>query len=730
MKKILTLLAALVTVSEIIMAQTLNVVTGNVTYQFPASQAGDMTYADGTTIDIMGRTFTLSDISEMYVDDTEVTDNTVNVQYNGTTATVTVAGNVAQYVSATVSGAHVSLVQSDDLGDDTGKIEYILTGNSSDGSFYMEGTYKMDLTLDGLTLTNPSGAAIDIQNGKKINVTVKKGTVNTLTDGANGTQKACFVIKGHAEIKGQGTLNVYGNTAHGIKTSDFMTVKNLTLNILKAVKDGLHANEYCLVESGTLTIKNVGDDGIQTELDGTTSTGETTGHEDEDTGNIYIDGGTVNIEATAAGTKCMKADGDAVINGGDITLKAAGAIDTTDSSDLSYTAGIKGTNVTVNGGTLDITVTGNAGRGLAADNTLTVNGGTITVNNSGAGQTISSDNCTAKGFKALSMALNSGTITITMTGTGGKGIRVGDGTKTTSGQTTRYTNVTGTFTIGTTDGNGPTLTISTTGAQLGSSSGGGGWGGGRPGGGGQSSSGSSAKGIKAICAATLYGGEVVVTTTKDGAEGLESKTAVYIEGGKHYFQCYDDCINSAGKIFFNGGVTVCYSNGNDSVDSNAGTTGAITIGNGAVFAYTSKGAPEEGLDCDNNSYIQITGTGIGISAGAAQGGGGGGWGGSSSGNTISNAKQGYAFITSSISYSAGRYYTVADSSGNNLVTYSFPTSLSSTLSLITATGMKSGNSYTIKYSTTAPTDAATAWHGLYIGSTASGSNNVTSFTAK
>lgn len=79
-------------------AQTLNVVTDNVTYAFPASKVGEMTYKDGTTLTIGGKVFTISDINKMYVDDSEVTDNEVAVTYNSTNATVTVAGNVAQYV--------------------------------------------------------------------------------------------------------------------------------------------------------------------------------------------------------------------------------------------------------------------------------------------------------------------------------------------------------------------------------------------------------------------------------------------------------------------------------------------------------------------------------------------------------------------------------------------------------------------------------------------------------
>jgi hypothetical protein len=265
---------------------------------------------------------------------------------------------------------------------------------------------------------------------------------------------------------------------------------------------------------------------------------------------------------------------------------------------------------------------------------------------------------------------------------------------------TTWSNIKGSYTQGKADGTGPTLTISQTGGT---------------------SSSSSAKAIKVICAVTIYGGETTVSTTKSGAEGLESKTGIDIRGGQHYLQCYDDCINSKGKITFNGGVTVCYSNGNDAVDSNAGTAGAITIGNGTVFAYMTKGDPDEGLDCDNNNYISITGTGIGISAGGKQ---------SSTSGTVTGAKQGYAFLTKPASYATNTYYTLADAEGNNLVTYSFEATVKNSLSFITATGMTSKGTYTIKSSTTAPADATTSWHGLYLGSSAAGTTAVTNFTAK
>ena len=976
MKKILILFSTIF-VPVVVLAQTLNVVQGNVTYAFPASQCGEMVYDGGTTCTILNKAFTLTDVDSMFVDDSNVTNNTVEVAYNGNSVKIRVAGNIAQFVTPTLSGAHVKIDQHEDLKDEMGEITYSLSGLSDDGEFYMTGSYKATIELNGLALknTNPvfSGAAMNIMNGKRIAMSVKKDTENTLTDAANGEQKSALYCKGHLELKGKGVLNVYGTLAHAIKSAEYMQIKNCTVNVKQAVKDGISCDEYFLMESGELTIAGVGDDAIQVDIDGDTSTGEIAGHEDEDSGNIYIQGGTLNLNVTGDAAKGIKAAGDVKISGGSITVVQTGSIYVNDTdiiyptsikadgnlyitggsininntadggkglsadgiinidesnatvtiditangkggtaevngstdpmssykvyvsiptsggggmpsggtrawttvylyksdgtlvqqltntvnksngyntttfyyydfkspdsgtyyfksdnynsrgttytiksatftgptsgsgvyysitnsystsgstrtytlsnvtntyggtsdvsedngtgynaigikadgnltigggtitiknsgamskgmkskatltidggnitltpsgamqvinNDASYSMGIKTVDFIQNDGTLKITSSGAAGRGISATN-ITTNGGTLTINNSGNGQSGSTDDYTAKGLKAdTKIALNAGTITINMTGSGGKGIKCR-----------------GTYTQGTTDGNGPTLTVTTTGSRFGnSSSGGGGWGG--PGGG-MEQSGGSAKAIKIQGTIYMYGGTTEISTATNGAEGLESKTTIYIEGGKHYFKCYDDCINCSGAIYFNGGATVCYSNGNDAVDSNYGRTGAVTIGNGAVFAYTTKGSPEEGLDCDNNSYIQITGNGYAISAGGSQG-GGGGWGGTS-GNTISNAKQGYAFVTTTIGYTSGRYYTLADASGNNLITYSFPASCNSTLALFTAKGMVNGSTYYIKYSNSEPTDATTAWHGLYLGSSHQGTTSVTSFTAK
>lgn len=126
MKKLATFFATCAVCSAL-SAQTLNIVSGNVTYAVPAAQAGEMVYADGQTLTVLGKTLNMSKITRMYVDDTVVTDNSVNVTYSGSEAKVVIAGNIMQYVTPTVAGAYVSLTQEATVGDTTcGEISYSL----------------------------------------------------------------------------------------------------------------------------------------------------------------------------------------------------------------------------------------------------------------------------------------------------------------------------------------------------------------------------------------------------------------------------------------------------------------------------------------------------------------------------------------------------------------------------------------------------------------------------
>ncbi len=418
MKKIFALISALV-MTIVATGQTLNVKVGNVIYQYPASQTGEMTYTDGTKLTIMGKTYALNDVDAMTVNNDDVTNNCVTVEYGTTSAKVYVPGNVAQYVTPTINGSHVTIAQSNTSAVDDDEITYQLSGTTADGSLSLSGSYKCTVSLAGVTMTNPSGAAINITNSKRIQISAKKGTVNTLADGANGSQKACIYSKGQIQLQGGGTLNVTGNTKHAIKSASYVSIKNMTLNITSAVGDGISCEEYMQMKSGVVTISGVGDDGIQCDLGGTTSTGETADHDDEDSGNVYIEGGTLTITTTAAASKGIKADGDIRVTDGivNVTTTGNGTYDT-DDKDAKGCAGLNADgNMTINGGTLTLKSTGSGGKCIKVDGKLNVTGGVIEATTTGGTYKYGNADTQPKAIKSDGdMTISGGTIKATVSG--------------------------------------------------------------------------------------------------------------------------------------------------------------------------------------------------------------------------------------------------------------------------------------------------------------------------
>lgn len=643
--------------------------------------------------------------------DVILSGGTISLQVSGTDS-----NGISSDTNVTVSGANVTIISTSEDGKcfksdgtflmSSGSLNLTHSGNISKGISTVG-----DITISGGTVGINSSGTYAVVNNESSYCTAIKGDANVNINGGNITITMPASNQGGKAISADGsiaisggthTLNISGNDANGISADVNVTVSNTAdITITTSALDG----------------KGIKSDGM-----------------------IDITGGSVNITHSGNTSKGISADGNINISGGTIVINANGSTVVT-SNEPSYCTAIKGdADINISGGDITIVLptSNQGGKGIKSAGNMTISGNnTINIETHGNGATYTASSGTDVYSSSClrsegDMQILSGNITLTSSGNGGKGIKVGTKTATGSGGWggTTYT-YTGTYTQGSPDGTGPTLTISTTGSEVGSSGGGGGWPPG-PGGGGSSEGHASAKAIKVGGVATIYGGTTTISTTKNKAEGFESKTQINVEGGQHYLHCYDDCMNSAGKIIFNGGVTVCYGYGNDAIDSNAGTAGAITIGDGVAFAYTTKGDPEEGFDCDNNSYIRITGTGIGISAGGSQG-GGGGWPGGGGGNTITGAVQGYYFYTSSYSFQTGRYYTLSNTSGSggsNLVTFSFEGNCSSRLALITATGMQHGSTYYVKYGTQAPTNPTTAFHGLYLGGTSSASTQAFSFTAQ
>lgn len=231
----------------------------------------------------------------------------VMVTYNGSSAAVVVSNDIKSYITATIDGGDVTITST--ATDAINEITYGLEGTTTDGSFTFNGTYKATVELFGVSITNPTGPAINIMNGKRIEISVKKETVSTLTDGtstASDAWKGALYCKGHIQFKGKGTLNVYGNYAHAIKAGEYIEMKNCTINVHSAVKDAINCNQYFLMESGEINLSGFGDDGIQVDMESNNTSAE-------NTGNFAIKGGTINIDMSGATGESIKAEGSVSI---------------------------------------------------------------------------------------------------------------------------------------------------------------------------------------------------------------------------------------------------------------------------------------------------------------------------------------------------------------------------------------------------------------------------------
>ncbi len=262
----------------------------------------------------------------------------IEIVYNGTTATV----NKPETANVTVdlNGAHVSVTSY------TSTEEYIykLSGSTTNGSFFLNGSYKLTIELAGLQLANPTGAAIFINCGKRCAVVLDEGTVNTIADSKGGSHKAAIYFEGHPEFEGGGTLEVRGNSKHAICAKEYLQIKKTTgtINILGAVSDGIHCGRgkvgeyeknYFQISGGVINIENVGSDAIDSDdygrmnikggvINATVDVLDGTGLKCDSVFNMT--GGTINITVNGQDAEAIRANYEAILHGGEININIAG----------------------------------------------------------------------------------------------------------------------------------------------------------------------------------------------------------------------------------------------------------------------------------------------------------------------------------------------------------------------------------------------------------------------
>ena len=194
-----------------------------------------------------------------------------------------------------------------------------------DKTVYADG--QVTLNLRGLTLTNQNDSPIYVASvADECVITVKKDTVNTITDGSDyknadedaGAIYSCDDLK----FKGKGTLIVNGKCADGIVSKDDIKIWNGNIQV-NAVDDGIRGKDSVRIgdpdatdnyEALSLTVKTEQGDGIKS----TSTTTEKSDGTPVNQGFVRINGGTVSIESYLDGIQAEQA---VEINGGDITIK-------------------------------------------------------------------------------------------------------------------------------------------------------------------------------------------------------------------------------------------------------------------------------------------------------------------------------------------------------------------------------------------------------------------------
>lgn len=200
---------------------------------------------------------------------------------------------------------------------------YILSGELSDGQIVIDAadTDKIQLVLNGATLTCKASAPILIRNADKVFLTLADGTKNKISDGKtyelsneDANVDAAIFSKADLTINGKGSLTVKANYKHGIVSKDDLVITAGTLTV-SAEGQGIYGKDCVKIKDGTLKL-DTGKDGIQSD-----------NADQEDKGFIYIAGGDFTINSEGDGIQAetvLKVAGgtfDITTGGGSVNAK-------------------------------------------------------------------------------------------------------------------------------------------------------------------------------------------------------------------------------------------------------------------------------------------------------------------------------------------------------------------------------------------------------------------------
>ncbi|MBQ3390328.1 MAG: carbohydrate-binding domain-containing protein [Firmicutes bacterium] len=261
---------------------------------------------------------------------------------------------------------------------------YVISGTASEAQIVVEAAEeaKVQLVLDGVTITNTDSPCIYVKSADKVFVTTGDSE-NTLTvtgaftaDGDTDTDAVIF-SKEDLVLNGTGTLTIE-STDNGVVSKDDLKVTGGTYAITCA-GNGLEANDSVAIADGSFTIR-AENDGLKAK--------ET---EDAEKGYVYIGGGSFDIEAGSDG---VQAKTILQVDGGDMKIKAGEGLESTqvvindgtiaiDASDDGINGTQKSTAYTpaieINGGKITIAMAQGDTDALDVNGDLIINGGTVDI---------------------------------------------------------------------------------------------------------------------------------------------------------------------------------------------------------------------------------------------------------------------------------------------------------------------------------------------------------------
>lgn len=348
-KHIITLLLTAMPVLTCV-SQTLALYTKSGLTVLAAENEVDEMIVSGGQLTMGTQTFSIADLDSLKYLQQTFDPLRVQVNFADAKSSITLPLSLLPLLTIEQDGAYVNITSAATTDPE---ITYALQGTTTNGAFLLNGIYKCGLVLNGVNITSRRGAAIRINNGKRIDVELVKGTTNNLADCQQGLQDACLHIKGHPEFKGEGTLNITGNTRHAYKSGEYTLLKRSTgaINILAAVGDAMHIGQYFHMQGGQITISpDVQKDGIQVDKDSDTTK--------INNGMVFLDSGIVNINLRSDDVSGIKCDSTFTCNGGNYTItmsgKAAKGIDAARNAHIFATTSTPEFNLTASGGYLTV----------------------------------------------------------------------------------------------------------------------------------------------------------------------------------------------------------------------------------------------------------------------------------------------------------------------------------------------------------------------------------------